>query len=243
MHRAAQLAVVVGGLLSGFAWAESLASFGLHTTDASGCHLTDGRGFEAPTIVLMAGAYDKLSEESALALKVIDTAIASGCDIDEPDELGMSPLNAAILYNEPILVQQLPASRCRSPQGDLKFQAVSRRAGLVRFLAVARNQGARPGQGEDPHVAGYPTHVQVKALLALRAASWQLQTNPRNAASPETARRVLPTGGPLVGARTAGILSCVHLKNRLTRTIMHMANGAPGTRPAKCRDRLTRFIK
>lgn len=106
MHRAAQLAVVVGGLLSGFAGAESLASFGLRTTDESGCHLTDGRGFEAPTIVLMAGAYDKLSEESALALKVIDTAIASGCDIDEPDELGMSPLNAAILYNEPILVER-----------------------------------------------------------------------------------------------------------------------------------------
>lgn len=102
----ARLTVVVAGLLSCDGWAESLASFGLRTTDASGCRLTDGRGFEAPTIVLMAGAYDKLTQEAAVVLKVIDTAIASGCDVDEADELGLSPLNAAILYNEPILVER-----------------------------------------------------------------------------------------------------------------------------------------
>ncbi|MGM3386878.1 hypothetical protein KXR94_04385 [Stutzerimonas stutzeri] len=68
--------------------------------------MTDGKDFEAPTIVLMTGAYDKLSGDKVVVLKVLDTAINAGCDIDEPDELGFSPLNAAILYNEPVLVER-----------------------------------------------------------------------------------------------------------------------------------------
>jgi len=55
------LAIVVCALLSGNAWSDSLASFGLRTKDKNPCRLTDGRGFEAPTIVLMTGAYDKRS--------------------------------------------------------------------------------------------------------------------------------------------------------------------------------------
>jgi hypothetical protein len=103
---AAGLAIVVCALLCGNAWSDSLTSFGLRTKDKNACRLTDGRGFEAPTIVLMAGAYDKLSSEKVFVLKVIDTAISAGCNIDEPDELGLSPLNAAILYNEPVLVER-----------------------------------------------------------------------------------------------------------------------------------------
>ena len=101
----AGLTIVAFGLLGGNAWSDSLASFGLRTKDRNPCRLTDGRGFEAPTIVLMTGAYDKLSKDKVAVLKVIDTAINAGCDIDEPDELGLSPLNAAILYNEPALVE------------------------------------------------------------------------------------------------------------------------------------------
>lgn len=101
----AGLTIVAFGLLGGNAWCDSLASFGLRTKDKNPCRLTDGRGFEAPTIVLMTGAYDKLSKDKVAVLKVIDTAINAGCDIDEPDELGLSPLNAAILYNEPVLVE------------------------------------------------------------------------------------------------------------------------------------------
>jgi len=103
---AAGLAIMVCGLLTGNAWSDSLASFGLRTKEKNPCRLTDGRGFEAPTIVLMAGAYDKLSRDKAAVLKIIDTAINAGCDIDEPDELGLSPLSAAILYNEPALVER-----------------------------------------------------------------------------------------------------------------------------------------
>ncbi|MAL02677.1 MAG: hypothetical protein CL625_00145 [Arenimonas sp.] len=103
---AAGLAIMVCGLLTNNAWSDSLASFGLRTKDKNPCRLTDGRGFEAPTIVLMAGAYDKLSKDKVVVLEVIDAAINAGCDIDEPDELGLSPLNAAILYNEPALVER-----------------------------------------------------------------------------------------------------------------------------------------
>ncbi|MCQ4298116.1 hypothetical protein NAU58_21290 [Pseudomonas stutzeri] len=103
---AAGLAIVVCVLLCGNAWSDSLASFGLRTKDNNACRLTDGKDFEAPTIVLMAGAYDKLSKDKVVVLEVIDTAINAGCDIDEPDELGLSPLNAAILYNEPALVER-----------------------------------------------------------------------------------------------------------------------------------------
>jgi len=65
--------------------------FGLRTADANGCRLMDGRGFEAPTIVLMAGAYRQPPPGPTVALKVIDVAIEAGCDIHEPDELGFSP--------------------------------------------------------------------------------------------------------------------------------------------------------
>ncbi|WP_415845005.1 hypothetical protein ACMYUJ_19785 [Stutzerimonas zhaodongensis] len=98
--------VLACGLAVGTAWSAPLASMGLRTTDATGCRLTDGRGFEAPTIVLMAGAYRERSLKSDMALKIIDVAIAAGCDIDGPDALGLSPLNAAILYNEPVLVKR-----------------------------------------------------------------------------------------------------------------------------------------
>ncbi len=64
----AGLTIVVFGLLGGNAWSDSLASFGLRTKDKNPCRLTDGRGFEAPTIVLMTGAYDKLSKDKVAVL-------------------------------------------------------------------------------------------------------------------------------------------------------------------------------
>ncbi len=76
---------------------------GLQLTDETGCYVTDG-DFVTPTIVLMTGAYNRPSLDNGEVLGIINTAIAAGCRIDEADEMGMSPLNAAILYNEPELV-------------------------------------------------------------------------------------------------------------------------------------------
>lgn len=76
---------------------------GLQLTDETGCYVTDG-DFVTPTIVLMTGAYNRPALDNGEVLGIINTAIAAGCRIDEADEMGMSPLNAAILYNEPELV-------------------------------------------------------------------------------------------------------------------------------------------
>lgn len=76
---------------------------GLQLTDDTGCYISDG-GFVTPTIVLMTGAYNRPALDNDEVLDIINTAITAGCRIDEADEMGMSPLNAAILYNEPDLV-------------------------------------------------------------------------------------------------------------------------------------------
>jgi hypothetical protein len=98
------IALLLAGI--GMAHADALTSFGLRAADPAGCTLTDGKGFEAPTIVLMISAYGDQAG-GAFALELIDKAIAAGCEIDEPDQMGLSPLNAAILYNEPVLVERL----------------------------------------------------------------------------------------------------------------------------------------
>lgn len=76
---------------------------GLQLTDDTGCYVSDGDSV-TPTIVLMTGAYNRPALDNGQVLGIINTAIAAGCRIDETDEMGMSPLNAAILYNEPELV-------------------------------------------------------------------------------------------------------------------------------------------
>lgn len=82
---------------------EGLSAMGLRTTDPSGCFTTDGRSVW-PTISLMVAAYGDPKVKNDVVLKVVDRAIKSGCDISAPDAAGLSPLNAAILYNEPVLV-------------------------------------------------------------------------------------------------------------------------------------------
>lgn len=76
---------------------------GLHLTDDTGCYVSDGESV-TPTIVLMTAAYNRPALDNGEVLDIINTAITAGCRIDEADEMGMSPLNAAILYNEPELV-------------------------------------------------------------------------------------------------------------------------------------------
>lgn len=117
--------VLVAILAAGSACAEPANPLGLHTTDASGCRLSDGRGVEAPTIVLMAGAYDKLPPNAAVALKVIDVAIKAGCDIDEPDELGFRPAWA--------LWQALWRTGCLGAFIGSRATSSSSRASKIRF--------------------------------------------------------------------------------------------------------------
>lgn len=79
---------------------------GLHTTDSSGCHMTDGRS-TAPTLVVAVELYHEGVFPRERSLQVIDVALSAGCSIEEPDEVGSTPLVAAILFNEPELARLL----------------------------------------------------------------------------------------------------------------------------------------
>jgi hypothetical protein len=91
-------------------WAspESLRSVGIETSGKDGCHLSDGKRVLGSTIGLMVDAYDdhpRLPNETILA--VIQTAIDAGCNVNEQNAVGLSPLNSAILLNHTKLVQLL----------------------------------------------------------------------------------------------------------------------------------------
>ncbi len=81
-------------------------SLGLKTTEGNPCYLTNG-DFTAPTISLMVAAYSELPNMRHVALTIIDVALKSDCDINLPNNAGLSPLNDAILFNEPKVVDFL----------------------------------------------------------------------------------------------------------------------------------------
>lgn len=105
-----RLAALLAGLglvlVEGHVLAGEGGRSGIRTTDKTGCYLTDG-SFTGPTIVLTAGLYHEPGFPRDRALQIIDVALAAGCSIEEPDEVGSTPLAAAILYNEPELVRFL----------------------------------------------------------------------------------------------------------------------------------------
>lgn len=86
-----------------------LGDVGLKATDSSGCYLSDERenvaGSTIGLMVAMYGSNSLLDDE--IILKTINQAVKSGCNIEEPDSMGLSPLNAAILFNSPELVSFL----------------------------------------------------------------------------------------------------------------------------------------
>ena len=87
---------------------------GLQPVDERGCILGHGT-IQAPTLTLMAAAYGESEQRNAVALAKIEEALDAGCPIDAVDQVGLSALNGAILYNEPVLVKLLLA-RGADPQ-------------------------------------------------------------------------------------------------------------------------------
>ncbi|WP_155952561.1 hypothetical protein [Pseudomonas sp. URMO17WK12:I4] len=79
---------------------------GLQPMDERGCVLGNA-GMQAPTLTLMAAAYGESEARKDLALKQMKQALEAGCPVDEPDQMGLSALNGAILYDEPVLVKLL----------------------------------------------------------------------------------------------------------------------------------------
>nr|WP_288497571.1 hypothetical protein [uncultured Pseudomonas sp.] len=79
---------------------------GLQPMDERGCVLGNA-GMQAPTLTLMAAAYGESEARKDMALAQMKQALEAGCPVDEPDQMGLSALNGAILYNEPVLVKLL----------------------------------------------------------------------------------------------------------------------------------------
>lgn len=94
-------------MLAGIAQAEDLhRDFGLQAMDERGCVLGNAT-VQAPTLTLMAAAYGEPEERKGMVLAQMKKALEAGCPVDEPDQVGLSALNGAILYGEPELVAML----------------------------------------------------------------------------------------------------------------------------------------
>lgn len=103
---------------------ESLRSVGIETSGKDGCYLSDGNAILGATINLMVDAYDhhpKLPNQTIVA--VIQTAIDAGCNINEPNVSGLTPLNTAILLNHPALVELLLKHGAKP---DLKIESTNK---------------------------------------------------------------------------------------------------------------------
>lgn len=83
-----------------------LSQLGLKYADAQGCSIGDGT-FTASTLPFLAAAYNQPGIAPATVLELIGQAIANGCPLAATDDMGLSALNAAILYNELELVRLL----------------------------------------------------------------------------------------------------------------------------------------
>ena len=81
---------------------------GLQPMDERGCILGNA-SMQAPTLTLMAAAYGESEARKGMALAQMKQALEAGCPVDEPDQMGLSALNGAILYDEPELVKLLLA--------------------------------------------------------------------------------------------------------------------------------------
>ncbi|WP_199930445.1 hypothetical protein [Sedimenticola thiotaurini] len=137
-------------------WASpgSLRSVGLEASGKDGCYLSDGERLVGPTIGLMVDAYDhhpRLPNQVIVA--VMQTAIDAGCNLNEPNAVGLSPLNAAILLNHPRLVRLLlrnganPRLKIESPK---EFIDGKDSFGLYEFLKTRKDM-SRIGE----ELAGY----------------------------------------------------------------------------------------
>lgn len=97
---------------------------GLSARDERGCRLGHG-SVEGATLHLMSAAHSDPGFPAGQALAILRRALAAGCDIHEADALGLSPLNAALLYNDAALAAFLlehgadPAQPIVSPKAAL----------------------------------------------------------------------------------------------------------------------------
>lgn len=155
------------GLVALLALADSSqADPGIKVIDERGCLLgltTGGKIRTQPTLGFVGAHYDEPGIRREVLLQMAQTALAAGCPADEPvDTGGLTPLNAAILFNRPDLVALLlrygadPQRPIRRPgkasdgwnsyqlQGFLKQKRPLDRSAIDRLLDRHRQASARP---------------------------------------------------------------------------------------------------
>ena len=127
----------------------------LEYSDAKECHFkTPDGGKPLPVIHALLASRGMNSNNQAQLLIALGTAIANGCDINEPDAAGLQPLNAAILFNDAEAVQMLlekgadpysPIHKADSPiDGMNSFQFLEK----IQEKEKARKNGSPRDYGE-----------------------------------------------------------------------------------------------
>ncbi len=94
-------------VVSASAYAESVDSFPwLSYSDKEKCVVTLGNK-SSPAVVHFVSGYGLKGIDNEAILKELKSAIKRGCSISAPDNAGVSPLNAAIMFEHPKLVEYL----------------------------------------------------------------------------------------------------------------------------------------
>lgn len=88
--------------------ATPVAIEGVEYSDAKECHIKiEGQDKTLPVIHALIASRGLPGSNAAELRIAIGTAIANGCDLNEPDIAGLQPLNAAILFNDAEIVALL----------------------------------------------------------------------------------------------------------------------------------------
>lgn len=144
----------------------SQAEPGVKVIDGRGCLLgltAEGQTQTQPTLSFVGANYDEPGMSRKVLLQMAQTALAAGCPADEPvDAGGLTPLNAAILFNRPDLVALLlrygadPERRIERPgrasdgwnsyllQAFLKQKRPLDRRAIDRLLEEHRQRAVHP---------------------------------------------------------------------------------------------------
>lgn len=79
---------------------------GFHFVDSQECHI-ESNNISSPLIVYLVKGYDLEITNDQIFLSEIRDAVERGCDVDEPDSDGLSPLNTAILFSQLEVIDEL----------------------------------------------------------------------------------------------------------------------------------------
>ena len=133
---------------------------GVEYSDAKECHIKiEGQDKTLPVIHALIASRGLPGSNAAELRIAIGTAIANGCDLNEPDIAGLQPLNAAILFNDAEIVALLLEKGADPYQPIHKPGSQIDGVNSFDFLKkIEEKEQAR--QGEKPDRAAVATALQ-----------------------------------------------------------------------------------